>query len=73
MHELADHSNNSRNYRRRLEATALPAIPFLGRILTDVTFVKEGNRPYRESPIDPSRKLINFNRYNFLAKILGGA
>jgi son of sevenless-like protein len=72
MHELSDHSRNSAKYRQRLRNTVAPAVPFLGLILTDVTFTREGNGSHRPSPIDPAKMLINFNRYNRLAKIMGG-
>ncbi|KAG8835243.1 hypothetical protein FRC18_000793 [Serendipita sp. 400] len=71
MHGLSDHNRNFRTYRERLRRTEAPAVPFLGLILSDVTFTKEGNAPYRPSPADANKKLINFNRYNRLAKIMG--
>ncbi|KAG8811964.1 hypothetical protein FRC17_002261 [Serendipita sp. 399] len=71
MHGLSDHNRNFRTYRERLRGTEAPAVPFLGLILSDVTFTKEGNAPYRPSPADANKKLINFNRYNRLAKIMG--
>ncbi|PVF97632.1 ras GEF [Serendipita vermifera] len=71
MHDLQDYSRNSARYRERLRRTVAPAVPFLGLILTDVTFTREGNGAHRPSPADPNKMLINFNRYNRLAKILG--
>jgi son of sevenless-like protein len=73
MHDLQDYSRNSARYRARLRSTMAPAVPFLGLVLTDVTFTREGNGAQRPSPADPNKMLINFNRYNRLAKILGGA
>ncbi|KIM28476.1 hypothetical protein M408DRAFT_329521 [Serendipita vermifera MAFF 305830] len=70
MRELSDYSRNSAKYRARLRNTAAPAVPFLGLILTDVTFTRDGNGALRPSPVDPSKMLINFNRYNRLAKIM---
>ncbi|CAG8533206.1 1591_t:CDS:2, partial [Acaulospora colombiana] len=71
MHDLQDYSRNSARYRERLRRTVAPAVPFLGLILTDVTFTREGNGAHRPSPADSNKMLINFNRYNRLAKILG--
>lgn len=72
MRKLADHARNSGYYRARLRQTSPPAVPFMGLFLTDVTFTREGNTALRPSPADPNKMLINFNRYNRLAKILGG-
>lgn len=45
---------------------------FLGLYLTDVTFCREGNQSYRVSPRNPNKKLINFNKYHKLARIVQG-
>uniref|UniRef100_A0A0W0FV06 Ras GEF n=2 Tax=Moniliophthora roreri TaxID=221103 RepID=A0A0W0FV06_MONRR len=67
MRRLADHSRNYREYRTRLRNTAPPAVPFLGIYLTDVTFCREGNPSHRNSP---DKKLLNFNKYHKLARIV---
>lgn len=43
-----------------------------GLYLTDVTFCREGNPSYRESPLAPGKKLLNFNKYHKLARIIQG-
>lgn len=43
-----------------------------GLYLTDVTFCREGNPSYRASPKSPDKKLINFNKYHKLARIVQG-
>ncbi|EIN12418.1 ras GEF [Punctularia strigosozonata HHB-11173 SS5] len=70
MRKLADHSRNYREYRTRLRNTPPPAVPFLGLYLTDITFCREGNPSHRASPLAPDRKLINFNKYHKLARIV---
>lgn len=70
LRRLADHSRNYHEYRTKLRNTAPPAVPFLGLYLTDVTFCREGNPSHRTSPINPSKKLINFNKYHKLARIV---
>lgn len=72
MRHLCEHTRNSAYYRERLRNTPPPAVPFLGLVLTDVTFTREGNGALRPCPTNPGKMLINFNRYNRLAKILGG-
>ncbi|KAF8158363.1 ras guanine nucleotide exchange factor domain-containing protein [Crassisporium funariophilum] len=70
LRRLADHSRNYHEYRSKLRNTAPPAVPFLGLYLTDVTFCREGNPSHRASPGDPSKKLLNFNKYHKLARIV---
>ncbi|KAH7885313.1 ras guanine nucleotide exchange factor domain-containing protein [Phlebopus sp. FC_14] len=70
LRRLADHSRNYHEYRNRLRNTAPPAVPFLGLYLTDVTFCREGNPSYRDSPLVPGKKLLNFNKYHKLARIV---
>jgi len=45
------------NYRKTLKEMALPAIPFLGVYLTDLTFLDLGNPDYL-----PETHLINFEK-----------
>lgn len=70
LRKLADHARNYHEYRSRLRNTAPPAVPFLGLYLTDLTFCREGNPSYRTSPLNPEKKLINFNKYHKLARIV---
>ncbi|KII90989.1 hypothetical protein PLICRDRAFT_174334 [Plicaturopsis crispa FD-325 SS-3] len=70
LRRLADHGRNYREYRQKLRNTAPPAVPFLGLYLTDVTFCREGNPSHRASPIAPDKKLLNFNKYHKLARIV---
>ncbi|KAJ6559047.1 ras guanine nucleotide exchange factor domain-containing protein [Mycena vulgaris] len=41
-----------------------------GLYLTDVTFCREGNPSHRASPVNPDKKLLNFNKYHKLARIV---
>ncbi|KAH9941072.1 ras GEF [Amylocystis lapponica] len=70
LRKLADHARNYYEYRTRLRNTAPPAVPFLGLYLTDVTFCREGNPSMRAAPKAPEKKLINFNKYHKLARIV---
>ncbi|KAF9067138.1 ras guanine nucleotide exchange factor domain-containing protein [Rhodocollybia butyracea] len=70
LRRLADHGRNYYEYRTKLRNTAPPAVPFLGIYLTDVTFCREGNPSHRKSPLNPDKKLHNFNKYHKLARIV---
>ncbi|KAI0688909.1 ras GEF [Earliella scabrosa] len=70
LRKLADHARNYHEYRSRLRNTAPPAVPFLGLYLTDITFCREGNPSHRTSPKAPEKKLLNFNKYHKLARIV---
>ncbi|PCH40255.1 ras GEF [Wolfiporia cocos MD-104 SS10] len=70
LRKIADHARNYQEYRSRLRNTAPPAVPFLGLYLTDVTFCREGNPSFRPSPSSPEKKLLNFNKYQKLARII---
>ncbi|KIK57213.1 hypothetical protein GYMLUDRAFT_61513 [Collybiopsis luxurians FD-317 M1] len=70
LRKLADHGRNYHEYRTKLRNTAPPAVPFLGLYLTDVTFCREGNPSHRNSPLNPDKKLLNFNKYHKLARIV---
>lgn len=63
MRRLTDHARNYSEYRSTLRAAQPPCLPFLGIFLTDLTFCLEGNPSHRTSPLDPSLRLINFDRY----------
>jgi len=70
LRKLADHNRNYHEYRSKLRNTAPPAVPFLGLYLTDVTFCREGNPSHRASPLNVNKKLLNFNKYHKLARIV---
>ncbi|KAG6891672.1 hypothetical protein C0992_012721 [Termitomyces sp. T32_za158] len=70
LRKLADYNRNYHEYRSKLRNTAPPAVPFLGLYLTDLTFCREGNPSHRTSPVNPNKKLLNFNKYHKLARIV---
>jgi len=70
LRRLADHGRNYCEYRSKLRNTAPPAVPFLGLYLTDVTFCHGGNPSHRAAPMSPNKKLLNFNKYHKLARIV---
>lgn len=57
-------------YRARLRESSPPALPFLGLILSDITFCNDGNQNTRRSPLAPDRSLINLSKYNGLFRIV---
>ncbi|KAJ1303305.1 hypothetical protein OPQ81_011502 [Rhizoctonia solani] len=69
LRKLTDHTRNHYEYRARLRSIRGQAVPFLGLYLTDVTFCREGNPDKRVSPYDPTRTLLNFDKYRRLATI----
>ncbi|KAJ1028753.1 hypothetical protein NDA16_001918 [Ustilago loliicola] len=66
-----EHTRNYAGYRARLRNTTPPAIPFLGLFLTDLTFCHEGNAPTRPCPSNPEKKLLNFDKYVKISRIVG--
>lgn len=66
-----EHTRNYAGYRARLRNTTPPAIPFLGLFLTDLTFCHEGNAATRPAPSNPDKKLLNFDKYVKISRIVG--
>ncbi|EPQ26580.1 uncharacterized protein PFL1_06906 [Pseudozyma flocculosa PF-1] len=65
-----EHTRNYAGYRARLRSTEPPAVPFLGLFLTDLTFCYEGNAPTRPCPAAPDKKLLNFDKYVKISRII---
>lgn len=63
LRKATEHTRNYAEYRSMLRQAEAPALPFLGLFLTDLTFCYEGNPAMRASRLDPTLKLINFDRY----------
>lgn len=69
---VIDHTKNHRAYREALRAATAkdePVLPFLGLILTDITFTQEGNPNTRPSTLSPELQLINTDKYAKLGRI----
>lgn len=66
---VMEHTRNFATYRARLRTAQGPVLPFLGLVLTDVTFCVGGNPKTRTGSNGTS--LINFARCTKLASILG--
>ncbi|OMJ27132.1 Cell division control protein 25, partial [Smittium culicis] len=49
MQKITDHNRNYSYYRNLLSATPPPALPFLGVVLTDLTFNDDGNPKFRKT------------------------
>lgn len=67
---VIEHTKNFAVYRSRLRSAALPALPFVGLFLTDLTFCHEGNANTRPSPLARNKQLINFDKYMKLSRIV---
>lgn len=63
LNKAVNHSRNYAEYRANLRHAQPPCLPFLGVYLTDITFCHEGNPTHRPSLLEPSLRLINFDRY----------
>ncbi|SHO80087.1 Similar to S.cerevisiae protein CDC25 (Membrane bound guanine nucleotide exchange factor) [Malassezia sympodialis ATCC 42132] len=66
--KIFDTSRNFRTYRMHLRTRQGPTVPFLGLILTDITFCCSGNTVMRTFPSCPE-PLINFVRCQMLSNI----
>ncbi|WVQ97370.1 hypothetical protein IAU59_004482 [Kwoniella sp. CBS 9459] len=66
---VIEHTKNHAAYRARLREAPTPCLPFLGLILTDITFTSDGNPNTRPSVLAPELNLINQDKYNKLGKI----
>ncbi|EIW72489.1 hypothetical protein TREMEDRAFT_25574 [Tremella mesenterica DSM 1558] len=66
---VIEHTKNHQAYRARLRDAVGPCLPFLGLILTDITFTSEGNPDTRPSVLEPDLTLINHDKYAKLGKI----
>ncbi|OMJ07313.1 Cell division control protein 25 [Smittium culicis] len=49
MQKITDHNRNYSYYRNLLSVTPPPALPFLGVVLTDLTFNDDGNPKFRKT------------------------
>jgi hypothetical protein len=71
---ITDHGRNYGVLRQRLNNHVAPCIPFVGMILTDLTFVDAGNPMTRDltGESDQDRmSVINFDKHMKTAKIIG--
>eukprot|EP01096_Ripella_sp_DP13-Kostka_P008388 TRINITY_DN311_c2_g4_i1.p1 TRINITY_DN311_c2_g4~~TRINITY_DN311_c2_g4_i1.p1 ORF type:complete len:555 (-),score=187.91 TRINITY_DN311_c2_g4_i1:108-1772(-) len=62
LNDLMDSVNNYRSYREALSQSTLPAVPFLGVYLRDLTFIEENP--------DFIKKKINFDKMRMIGGIL---
>nr|KAJ3412401.1 hypothetical protein HK105_002366 [Polyrhizophydium stewartii] len=65
MKRITNHQRNFAEYRTVLRRVQLPALPFLGLFLTDLTFTDDGNPDRRNDG-----RLINFDKYAKTARIV---
>lgn len=72
LNTLAACDRNYAVYRAKVRSAQLPALPYVGLFLSDLTFVHVGNKPTRPSSIDSRRQVINFDKYEKLKNIIKG-
>ncbi|TIB36114.1 hypothetical protein E3P84_01058 [Wallemia ichthyophaga] len=70
LNTMAACDRNYAVYRAKLRSAQLPALPYVGLFLSDLTFVHVGNKPTRPSSIDGRRQVINFDKYEKLKNII---
>ncbi|KLT39067.1 ras GEF [Cutaneotrichosporon oleaginosum] len=66
---VIEHTKNHAAYRARLREVTEPCLPFLGLILSDITFTQDGNPNTRPSTISPDIQLINQDKFVKLGRI----
>ncbi|KAL2315918.1 Ras guanine nucleotide exchange factor efc25 [Schizosaccharomyces pombe] len=66
LREIVETKKNFSTYRALLRKAELPCVPFLGVILSDLTFIDEGN----PDVLDSSPHLLNFNKRHRLADVV---
>lgn len=66
---VIEHTKNHAAYRARLREVTGPCLPFLGLILSDITFTQDGNPNHRPSTLSPDIQLINQDKFTKLGRI----
>jgi hypothetical protein len=71
LKEVIEHTKNHDVYRQRLRKVPVstPCLPYLGLMLSDITFTLDGNPNTRPSTSNPDLKLINQDKFTKLARI----
>lgn len=70
LEKLLDPSSSFKNYRKAFQNCKLPALPYIGVYLTDLTFLEDGNPVFVQSTVEPDKKLINFQKRNMVYNVL---
>lgn len=68
LKKLMSSSENSHAYREALRHMTPPCVPYIGNVLTDLTFTEEG----MESFLDPEKQIINFQKRQVTAFLIAG-
>ncbi|TXT10899.1 hypothetical protein VHUM_01650 [Vanrija humicola] len=66
---VIEHTKNHAAYRARLREVTGPCLPFLGLILSDITFTQDGNPNSRPSTLSPELQLVNQDKFAKLGRI----
>ena len=66
IRETMSTSLNFKVYRDIIRSLSQPAVPFLGLVLTDLSFIEEGNADYIFTP----KQLINFSKHTKTAQTI---
>ncbi|KAI6083354.1 ras GEF [Hypoxylon rubiginosum] len=74
LQAIVEPANNNKVLRARLQGHVPPCLPFLGMLLTDLTFVDIGNPPTKQlpssGPDDNGLTVINFDKHTRTARII---
>merc|ERR1712232_769480 len=65
LFKLIDNRKNYQNYRDAIAANQLPAFPYVGLYLKDLTFIEDGNDNF----LDEGKTVINFEKMRMVAKV----
>jgi hypothetical protein len=71
-------TNNYKGYRYKLDKVlkdgdakaAIPVVPYINLFLQDLTFINEGNRDFRNSTSFLRSKIVNFDKFMRVSKIV---
>jgi son of sevenless-like protein len=63
---LLDSGSNFERYRSAINQAVVPAVPYIGLYLSDLTFIEDGN----PAVLGPNN-LLNFDKRYLLAKVIG--
>ena len=69
LQSVVEFNQNHKVLRARLQEHVPPCLPFLGILLTDLTFIDVGNPPTRTN--DNGLTVINFDKHTRTAKCIG--
>ena len=71
LNTLIAGDNNFNGYRSELMKHGMPAVPYLGTFMSDLTFTEDGNPAFRDHPDAPAdARILNVTRCRMVCRIL---